>query len=159
MKYKSSLRLQNYNYSTPNAYFLTVCTKKRKNLFWTSSMPIEQSQQAIPLSQLGLIVKKYVEAIPLYYPSVSLAHYVIMPNHIHLLLQIHTDENGNIIGSTSIPTVMQKMKGAASKEAGFTLWQDGYHDHIVRGPQDYLDIWQYIENNPIKWMEDRFYQE
>ena len=37
------------------------------------------------------------------------------------------------------------------------LWQKSYHDHIIRSEKDYLQIWQYIEGNVGKWLEDCFY--
>lgn len=42
---------------------------------------------------------------------------------------------------------------------GELLWQRGYYEHIIRNEQDYLQIWEYIENNPVRWAEDRYYNE
>ena len=80
-----------------------------------------------------------------------------MPNHIHLLLQIHTDADGRSMIAPTISTVVRLMKGAVSKQAGFSVWQKGFHDHVVRSQQDYLDIWNYMEGNPGKWEEDVLY--
>ena len=49
------------------------------------------------------------------------------------------------------------MKGYATREIGFSVWQKSFHDHIIRTEQDYQMVWQYIENNPLKWEEDIFY--
>ena len=49
------------------------------------------------------------------------------------------------------------MKGTVSKQAGFSVWQKGFYDHVIRSEQDYLDIWNYIEGNPSKWTEDKLY--
>lgn len=38
-----------------------------------------------------------------------------------------------------------------------TLWQRSYYDHVIRNEQDYLRIWQYIDNNPAGWAEDEYY--
>ena len=54
----------------------------------------------------------------------------------------------------TIQWVVNQMKGIVSKRAGFSVWQKGFHDHVVRSQQDYLDIWNYIEGNPGKWEED-----
>ena len=62
--------------------------------------------------------------------------------------------------STSAPTISQYMrafKGLATKEAGISLWQRSYYDHIIRDEQDYLRIAEYIIENPAKWTEDRYY--
>ena len=101
--------------------------------------------------------RQSIEDIPRYYSAVSVDRFVIMPNHIHLLLQIHTDADGRSMIAPTISTVVRLMKGAASKRAGFPLWQKGFCDHVVRSPRDYLDIWNYIEGNPGKWEEDVLY--
>ena len=150
-------RLRDYDYSTPNAYFVTICTEKRKNLFWPDVGAIIDRPQEVPLTQLGKIVRRSIESIPEHYPAVSVDHYVIMPNHIHLLLQIHTDSDGRSLIAPTISTVVRLMKGAASKEAGYAMWQKGFYDHVIRGDKDYLDAWQYIEWNPAKWAEDKLY--
>ena len=38
------------------------------------------------------------------------------------------------------------------------VWQRSYHDHVIRDQKGYEKIWTYIENNPLKWEEDCFYQ-
>ena len=87
-------RLTEYDYSTPNAYFITVCTENRKNLFWKDVGAIIDRPESVPLTKLGLITRQSIAEIPKHYPMISVDHYVIMPNHIHLLLQITTDVNG-----------------------------------------------------------------
>jgi len=96
-------RLAEYDYSTPNAYFITICTKNRKNLFWMDVGTIIDRPNNVPLTNLGLIVQQSIEDIPKYYSAVSVDHFVIMPNHIHLLLQINTDADGR---SMIAPTIL-----------------------------------------------------
>ena len=147
-------RLSEYDYSTPNAYFITVCTQNRRNLFWQNVGAITDRPEKVPLTPHGRIVRQSIEDIPRYYSGVSVDHFVIMPNHIHLLLQIHTDADGRSLIAPTISTVVRLMKGAVSKQAGFSVWQKGFYDHVVRSQRDYLDIWNYIEGNPSKWEED-----
>jgi len=150
-------RLTEYDYSTPNAYFITVCTEKRKNLFWMDVGAIIDRPNNVPLTKLGMIVRQSIEDIPRYYPAVSVDHFVIMPNHIHLLLQINTDIDGRPMAAPTISTVINQTKGVISKKAGFSVWQKGFYDHVIRGDRDYRDIWNYIEGNPGKWVEDKLY--
>ena len=150
-------RLSEYDYSTPNAYFITVCTQNRRNLFCKNVGAITDRPCNVPLTNLGKIVQQSIEDIPRYYPAVSVDHFVIMPNHIHLLLQIQTDADGRSLIAPTISTVVRIMKGAVSKQAGFSVWQKGFYDHVVRSQRDYLDIWNYIEGNPSKWEEDKLY--
>ena len=146
--------LAGYDYSAPSAYFITICTYNRKNLFWKNVGAIIDRPKNVPLTNLGRLVRQSIEDIPRYYPAVSVDHSVIMPNHIHLLLQIHTDEDGRPMTAPTIQWVVNQMKGIVSKRAGFSVWQKGFYDHVVRSQQDYLDIWNYIEGNPGKWEED-----
>ena len=104
-------RLKEYDYSTPNAYFITICTEKRKNLFWMDVGAIIDRPKNVPLTNLGIIAQRSIENIPKYYPAISVDHYVIMPNHIHLLLQINTDVNGRSMIAPTISTVVRLMKG------------------------------------------------
>ena len=150
-------RLPDYDYSTANAYFITICTHNRKNLFWTDVGAISDRPKNAPLTNLGQIVQRYIHQISKHYPAITVDHYVIMPNHIHLLLQIHTDSNGRSVIAPTISTVVRMLKSAVSADAGFSLWQKGFYDHVVRTEQDYLEIWRYIEENPGKWAEDRLY--
>ena len=87
-------RLTGYDYSTPNAYFITICTDNRRNLFWKGVEVIIDRPENVPLTDLGRIVQQSIEDISKHYPMISVDHYVIMPNHVHLLLQINTDPDG-----------------------------------------------------------------
>ena len=150
-------RLKEYDYSTPNAYFITVCTNNRKNLFWKDVGAIIDCPDNTPLTDLGMTVKQAIHDIPKHYPAITVDHSVVMPNHIHLLLQINTDTDGRPMAAPTISTVMNQTKGVVSKIAGFSVWQKGFYDHVIRSEQDYLDIWNYIEGNPSKWAEDKLY--
>lgn len=111
----------------------------------------------IPLTNLGMYVKQVIYDIPMYYPAITVDHVVIMPNHIHLLLQINTDADGRPLAAPTISTVINQVKGVISKKAGFSVWQKGFYDHVIRGRQDYWDVWNYIDGNPGKWTEDKLY--
>lgn len=144
-------RLTEFSYDTPGAYFITVCTAQRGNVFWQDVGAIIDRPENVPLNQTGKIVDACIREIPKRYPDVSLDHYVVMPDHIHLLLQIH---GGRSMIAPTIGQVMKQMKGAASKNAGRSLWQKSYYDHVIRGESDYLDAWNYIEGNPGKRKAD-----
>ena len=96
--------------------------------------------------------------IPDKYPGVSVDHYVIMLDHIHLLLRIDRDLGtgnpsptlGNIIGWYKYQVT--KQANLRSGTQGERLFQRSYYDHVIRNQRDYGEIWQYIENNPRKWV-------
>lgn len=152
-------RLKDYDYSTPGAYFVTVCTKNRINYFWHSVGASIARPQDIPLTEIGIVVDKAINNIPKIYNNITVDRYVVMPNHIHLLLQIHSDPDGRPMVAPTIDRVIQQMKGYVTKQIGKPIWQKLFHDHIIRGEEDYNEIWQYIEQNPAKWKEDSFYIE
>ena len=150
-------RLQDYDYSTPNVYFLTICTRNRVNLFWTTDVTNVDSPRSVPLNAYGKIVRKYIEHISAVYSMVVVDQYVIMPNHVHLLLQINDCDNGRSMIAPTISNVVRHLKGCVSKELGFSVWQKGFYDHVIRNEVDYENIWIYIEGNPGKRFEDELY--
>ena len=150
-------RLKNYDYSQPNAYFITICTKNKETLFWEYVGASIARPEKVCLSPYGRIVEEAISNIQTVYPAISVDNYVIMPNHIHLLLQIRTDENGRAMLAPTISIVIQQMKGYVTKRIGSSIWQKMFHDHVIRDEAGYLKIWNYIEGNPSKWEEDCFY--
>jgi len=154
---RKNTRLREYDYASPGGYFITICTKDRRNLFWENVGATTGRPQDVCLSSYGKIVDIAIQNIPLHYEAVTVEHYVVMPNHIHLLLQIRCLDDGRPMVAPTISTVMQQMKGYVTKRIGFPVWQKLFYDHVIRNEQDYLDICEYIENNPAKWKEDRFY--
>ena len=154
---RKQIRLTQYDYSTPNAYFITICTEGRRNLFWQNIGAITDRPECIPLTDLGQIVQQCIADIPKHYPAITVDHSVIMPNHVHLLLQINSDIDGRSMIAPTISTVVRLMKGAVSKQAGFPVWQKGFYDHVIRNEMDYQEIWNYIQGNPGKWAEDKYF--
>lgn len=144
---RKSPRISDYNYSKPNYYFITICTENKKCIFG----------KAGNINQYGTIVKKCIEKISGIYPQIMVDKYVIMPNHIHMILVIHSVDN-----LVSITHIVGQFKMSVSKEIrkknpDMKVWQRSFHDHIIRNERSYQKIWEYIENNPIKWEEDCFY--
>ena len=99
-----------------------------------------------------------IRGIPVHYPNVRLEKYVIMPNHIHLLLMIDTLHGRSMIAPT-ISTVVRHMKGFATRSIGHRVFQKSFHDRIIRDDAEYDMIWDYIDTNPLRWELDCFYTE
>lgn len=158
MPRRKQIRLQNYDYSTPGAYFVTICTHERRCILSEIAVGAAISRPPeVWLTPYGEIVDLAIRNIPSAYPNVSVDHSVIMPNHVHLILRIHPVESGRMISAPTLSTIVGQMKRWASKQANTALWQKSYHEHVIRSEDDYLQIWEYIENNPAKWAEDRYY--
>lgn len=163
MEQRKSIRLADYDYSQNGAYFITICTKNKQCLFWKKGhhptvefVGADIIRPDVPLSDMGEIVNETINQIPTIYPAVFVDNYIIMPNHVHLLLKID-GFGGRMISAPTISTVVGQMKRAASKKAGIPLWQKSFYDHVVRSQQDYYDIWQYISNNPLTWDKDTLF--
>ena len=153
---RKSNRLREYDYSTNGAYFVTVCTFERQNTL--SHLVGDGFPVPTPF---GTIAEAFIQQIPVKYPSVSVEKYVIMPDHIHLLLLFdHSFGTGN--PSPTLGNVMGWYKYQVTKQANASLGQDAkprfqrsYYDHVIRNQADYDQIWQYIENNPRKRILER----
>ena len=148
-------RLKEYDYSTPGIYFITICTHNRKCLL--SNIIVGEGLCALPqntLTPIGNEIEKSIQYINDNYIGVKIDKYVIMPNHIHLIL-ILDDSGGH--GNPPLQNVIGKLKSYTTNKFGNILWQRSYHDHIIRGEKDYRKIWEYIDTNVIRWKKDCFY--
>lgn len=220
-KYQNKYRIESnrwefWNYTAPGAYFITICTINREKSFGV----IQKGQ--MHLSQTGDTVKKHIQSLWQYHKRLVLDEWVIMPNHIHLIITLGDIDfdNGEIIHELSlntmsgrpverihefslqavrnineyaerymmpislldditeedikayrklrrqmlIPIILGKLKMQISKEMNILNetperknWQADYHDHIIRNETSYLNIKQYIINNPDNWNEDMFF--
>ena len=147
---RKRLRLQGYDYSSEGCYFLTICTEHRRNLLSTVVGGDDLgAPKEIILKPYGKIVEKYVLSIEKAYGSVKVENYIIMPNHIHLLLLIDTYG----LPRSSAPTisnVVTAFKKFVNRDCKRNIWQRGYIDHIIRNQADYENHWNYIEYNAMK---------
>ena len=149
-------RLTGYDYSQGGVYFVTVCTKDRAHLLSTVGRDDLGAPQ-VELSSIGKITEKYTESISTHYQNVSVEKYVIMPNHVHMIIALHDGAPGS-----SRPTVSQIIgawKRYVNRECNFSLWQPSFYDEIIRNDAHFLNVWQYIDGNPAKWTEDEYYTE
>lgn len=159
-------RLSGYDYSQQGAYFITVCTQNRAELFGRI-VGANAVRPYTELSDLGQVVKTGVEMLPAVYPMVSVDEFVIMPNHVHMIIVIDDgrtnadsgrSQNGRTLfaptGSPTVSRIIKQWKGVITKRMGFSPWQKSFHDHVIRSQEDYLHIAEYIENNPAQWEMD-----
>ena len=148
---RKSIRITNYDYSSPGAYFITICTANREKLFWNGVREDVLRSQNVPLSTIGEIVEQGILQIVEHYEKVIVDKYCIMPDHIHLILRIKSDIDGRMISAPTVSTVVGSMKRWVSRQVGKPIWQKTFYEHGIRNQQDYDEIWNYIENNPIKY--------
>ena len=108
-------------------------------------------EEKMQYNRIGRIANNSIERIEEIYKTIKLDKYVIMPNHIHMILIIDKET------TTSIPRVIKQYKEYITKQIGESIWQKSYYDHIIRNEKDYSRIWQYVDNNILKWSLDKYY--
>ena len=150
---RKPLRLKEYDYSQNGAYFVTICTKSRTPLFGRIVGAAHPGGPHVELSELGQIVEHHLTAIPNFYPTAAIEHYIIMPDHIHFILSL--DQNGppRCAAPTSLPKVVNALKSLCSRSAKIPLWQRGYYEHVIRNQQDMDAAAEYIQTNPARRLE------
>ena len=177
--HRRSIRLPDYDYSTPGAYFVTVCTHDRECLFG------EVADGGMVLNEYGKIVASCLQRIPTHFKHIQLDKYVVMPNHVHVILHIVGAKpwaspeygrcvvvpgeagqpfasplpNGTVSGS--LGAVMQNFKSVSTRHIntlshtpGLPVWQCNYYEHVIRDERDLTAIRGYMANNPARWLLD-----
>ncbi len=141
-------RLKAFDYASGGVFFVTVCAAEKKKIFGS----IAGGEEAVlKLNALGQLAYENMRKIPEIYPGVVLLAGVVMPNHIHLLLQIPNDT------PVSLFTVVRSFKAATTKQWGHPVWQSSFYEHVARNERDTLRCWKYIEENPKKWALDEYF--
>ena len=150
---RKDIRLQNYDYSSNGLYFVTICTEEKKPIL---SQVVGDDAHIVPkkvvLKPYGVIAEKYINNINTTYKNISVENYIIMPNHIHILVFIDNFNNGTMWASspTKLGTVVRSLKTMVTKEVGFSIWQRSYYDEIIRDEKHFQSVWNYIEYNALK---------
>jgi len=161
---RKGVRLKGHDYASAGYYFVTFCVKDKHELLGEIKADVgaiinRPPPPTIRLSEYGQVVQAAIQEIPVHYTGVVVDKYVIMPNHIHMILMLG---HGRLIiaptkTSATVSTIIKQLKRQASKQVGFSLWQKSFHDRIIRDEADYHRACQYIADNPAKWTEDEYY--
>ena len=148
---RKQIRLKNYNYANVGYYFITICIKNRECIL--SKITLNNKNEHIStLTNEGEIVNRYIIEIEKIYTNVILDEYIIMPNHIHMILIIQSNKN------ITISKIIQQFKGIITKELGYSIWQKLFYEHIIRDNEEYIKIKQYIKDNVSNWEDDIEYK-
>jgi REP element-mobilizing transposase RayT len=127
----------------------------------------ELSYPLIQLTPYGETVKQHLSELALKYPNIKIDKYVIMPNHIHLILTLFREKGrDNPAPTMTVGQIMGYFKYQTTKSINVLqnneiskVWQRGYYDHIIRNEAEYQKIWEYVDTNPLKWELDKYYRE
>ena len=147
-------RLENFDYGKNGMYFITICTQNRRKILCEIVGGGALDAPKIKLSEIGEIAEKYILSTN-NIPEITVDKYVIMPDHIHLLLWVR-----NINGTSKAPSPtnnlishsISTLKRFINKDVGYNIFQRSYYDHVIRNQHDYDETWKYIDNNPINWI-------
>ena len=150
-------RLPRYDYSQNGYYFVTICTHNKQKILCDIVGEGLCALPSIQLTPIGETVDKSIKYIDQNYQNVFVDKFVIMPNHVHLIIKIGTGGRGD--PPLQVYDIIGNLKSFTTHEYKNTLWQRSFHDHIIRDESDYTRIWNYIDLNPQKWKEDCFYTE
>ena len=169
MPKRKPIRWEKHDYSDAGRYFITICTEGRKNLFWKPVFDLQRygctvgancvRPQNLPLSNLGESVCSELERWNECYPNVWIDYFVIMPNHIHLIVVIGEREDGRTQFAPTVSRMVKQFKGKVSKTIGKPIFQKSFFDRVIRDEKEYIKVWNYIFENPLKWREDELYAE
>ncbi len=162
LRKRKPVRRQGYDYSQNGMYFLTFCTKSRACILSEIVGGGLPDAPYLRITEYGRIVIDVMESINESYDAIEITQYVVMPNHVHLIVLIHaqpTDEGDRMRSpsNATIPSLVSTIKRMVNKKAGFSLWQRSYHDHIIRDEREHQMIWDYIDQNPVQWQSDIYF--
>jgi putative transposase len=167
---RRQLRLKDFDYRQEGAYFITICTHNRK--CWLA----EIIDHEVRLNNLGKVIESEWLQTAILRPYVALDAYVVMPNHFHGIFSLKGQERatqrvaptkdqpsqglkpasvGSIIGQfkSQVTKRIIRVKGPTKEP----FWQRNYYEHVIRDEDDLNRIREYIQNNPIRWLEDEYY--
>lgn len=159
-------RLRKYDYSSPGAYFLTMCTDKRLSIL------SNVRNGKIELTNVGQMILEAWNSIPHHFINATTDEaFVVMPNHIHGIIWIHerhssTRGSSTTIGETaSVTSIVRWFKSLTTNRwqkmqtSSPSLWQRNYHDHIIRAKTSLANITSYIIGNPLQWQTDEYFSD
>jgi putative transposase len=189
---RKSIRLKGYDYSQAGLYFITICTQNRLCLFGE----IENGEMV--LNDAGMMIKTVWHEIPVYYHKFNVREFVVMPNHIHGIIQIISNpkpvgagprvcpinewqqtnrqphktigQPQGVAPTMSLSDIVHRFKTLTTKRYtdgvnnnywprfNKKLWQRNYYEHIIRDEKSYYQISEYIQTNPLKWQNDKYYE-
>ena len=159
-------RLNEFDYSSNGAYFITICTQNRRCVLSHIVGTGLPDCPSVKLAPHGEIADKTINQLNDFYEDISVDRYVIMPNHIHLLLFVRQGgQSGRPVSTTKVDAnsivsrFVSTFKRFCNKEYGENIWQSRFNDHIIRNRQDYEEHVRYIYENPIGWPSDELYSE
>jgi len=177
--HRRSIRLKGYDYSQEGLYFITICTQDRECLFGEITRNGKEQIPVMQVNEAGIMIEQWYWKLEEKYPDKRCHEMVVMPNHFHCIIEnireeLHDDspkygpDNQRLHATANdavdwFKTMTTNAYIRGVKEHGWQrfngkLWQRNYWEHIIRDERAYENISHYIQNNPIKWGDDKLYR-
>lgn len=152
---RRSLRLRDFDYASPGAYFVTITINERAALLGS----LNESTGGVELNDAGKMVERWWLKLPQKFESVTLDAHAIMPDHCHGIVLLECSDDEPRTSGVSLSKVIQWFKTMTTAEyfrgvqnqswrrVNGRVWQRGFYDHVIRTEQDLFDIRAYVEGN------------
>jgi REP element-mobilizing transposase RayT len=160
-----STRLKHRDYAAPGHYFVTVCSDFKRSIFG------KVESGTVRLSSLGRIAEEAWLALPGQFPKIRLWGHMVMPNHVHGIIEIYSEGLAHPAGSWPLTAdgrlefprlpllsiIVRSFKANVTRRAGIELewntgiWQHNYFDRVIRDDREFANAMRYIAENPIRW--------
>lgn len=153
---RKSLRLSNYDYSQNGYYFVTICVANKRPILShliVGTVAHDCPQPAdvkVRLTETGRIVEKYIKRTEKVYDYIFVDKYVIMPDHIHLILVIDVPYGASRAMHPTLSQVVSSLKRLVVKDCGKRIWQGSFYERVIRTQREYEKTWYYIDFNPLR---------
>ena len=153
VKFDKKHRLEGFNYSGSGSYMVTFATANRNPILSEVFTPSGDPRDAeTRLTSIGSLLEDYIKQIPSHYANVFVDAYVIMPDHVHILLTFADDQIAVSFEDSRLSRIMHALKRMVTKSLGYSIWQADYYDSISFSDKAYDSYLAYIADNPIVWL-------
>lgn len=166
-------RFKNFDYSSYGYYYVTICTHQRQpilsNIVGRGLAPAAD-ECIIELTPIGSVVKHQLLDLENRYPYLIIDRYVIMPDHIHMILVLL--DLPRAAGASPRPTktpltgiigafksIVTRICNEKDDIPGRKIFQTSFYEHIIRNAKTYEEICIYMYENPMKWYHNKDLQE
>jgi REP element-mobilizing transposase RayT len=160
-----STRLKHRDYAAPGLYFVTACSDFKRCIFG------KVESGTVRLSSLGRIAEEAWLALPDQFPKIRLPGHMVMPNHVHGIIEIYSEGLAHqaaswqrtAVGGLQLPRppllsiIVRSFKANVTRRTGIELgwsteiWQHNYYDRVIRDDREFANAMRYIAENPIQW--------
>ena len=149
-------RLKHYDYSQPGCYYVTICAADESVCLSRVGRGLAPAIAQVTPTEAGRIAREQLLALEQRFPYVRIDKYVIMPNHIHAIVEL----KGVLMPGTSRPDLMAilcayksittRLLNQAFESQGKKWFQTSFYETVLRNEKAYQECWKYIDENPMK---------